>query len=49
MATIFDGLVSEAETAGLESSSKIEAGTRGLLLASPSATGVYIHFSVGQD
>lgn len=53
MATSFDGLVSEAEMARLESSSKRTAGTEEgflcLLQVPLGIAGVYIHFSVGQD
>lgn len=53
MATSFDSLVSEAETARLESSSKRAAGTEEgclcLLQVPLGIAGVYIYFSIGQD
>lgn len=53
MATIFDGLVSEAEMAGLQSSSKTEAKTEEGFFCLPQVplgiARVYIHFSIGQD
>lgn len=53
MATVFDGSVSEAEMAKLESYSKREVGIIAGCFCFPQVplgiAGVYIHFSIGQD
>jgi len=53
MATVFNGLVFEAEMARLKSSLKREAGIKDGCFCYPQVplgiAGAFIHFSIGQD